>query len=276
MCGRFSITLPAEAMARLLDCPETLSGLFPRYNVTPGSDIPVLGLNREGKRSLRALHWGFPAISGRVTMSGETGLHRKPLINARLETVQEKPAFRDSFARRRCLVPATGFFEWSQGKKGKRQAWLIRPSSGLFAAGTEKAAGEDGTVPLFLMAAIFSPLAAPHPARRHGPLASSPSQDKAEPAFAVALLTRAASQDMAPVHHRMPVILPADQVTGWLEASTLPRDAWRLAADKAATGFYLCPVDLTARPSRSGISAGETEENGTTAGGTRTDQLCFF
>ena len=108
MCGRYTLKAPREAIAEAFDLAD-VPQLLPRYNIAPTQPVPVVRLDPgSGERGLAFLQWGLipswaddPAIGNR-------------LINARAETVAEKPAFRTAFKKRRCLVPADGFYEWKR------------------------------------------------------------------------------------------------------------------------------------------------------------------
>ncbi len=117
MCGRFAFLLPHESWRGLYkvlnDFPHP-----PRYNVTPTQPIVVI-LEREGRRTAELFRWGF--VPGWVKDPQEWPL----LINARAETVSDKPAFRDAVRNSRCIVPANGYFEWMKGPNGKRQPYYI-------------------------------------------------------------------------------------------------------------------------------------------------------
>src|SRR4051795_11398714 len=106
MCGRYNLTIPASTLADHFDVPE-FPDLGPRYNVAPTQAVPVVRLDASGGRQAVAVRWGLipswaddPAIGNK-------------LINARAETVAEKPAYRSAFKPRRCLIPAYAFFEWA-------------------------------------------------------------------------------------------------------------------------------------------------------------------
>ena len=111
MCGRYSLTTPPDAMRELFDFAE-IPNLAPRYNLAPTQGAPVV-LNIDGQRHLKILRWGLVPAWARDT----SGAAR--LINARSETVAEKPSFRAAFAARPCLVPADGFYEWQ--KRGQEK-----------------------------------------------------------------------------------------------------------------------------------------------------------
>jgi putative SOS response-associated peptidase YedK len=120
MCGRFTLLSDRRAVAALLgldDVPE----LFPRYNVAPTQPVLAVRL-ADGRREAVSLRWGLiPSWSRDASGSG--------LINARSETAADKPAFRSAFRRRRCLVPADGFYEW-QPPPGRKQPFLFRRPDG--------------------------------------------------------------------------------------------------------------------------------------------------
>lgn len=182
--------------------------LRPRYNVAPGQDIAVVRA-ADGGRSLAMLRWGLipawakdPAIANR-------------LINARSETVAEKPSFRIAYRRRRCLIPADGFYEWQ--RLGRvRQPWLF----GL----------RDGTP--FAFAGLWERWTAPESAVLTNSLAGSELGDTIE---TCTILTTAANETIAAVHGRMPVILPSAVYGPWLAGEEVPLVPWPAA-------------EMTARP----------------------------
>ncbi|MGR3491084.1 MAG: SOS response-associated peptidase [Shimia sp.] len=177
MCGRFAITLPHEAMVSLFgatpanDLPEV-----PRYNVCPTTDISVV-TSEEGSRRLQAMRWGFIPHWYKKPNDGPL------LINARGETVAEKPAFRSAVRSRRCLVPASGFYEWTKDADGNRLPWYIQPAEGgpMVFAGVWQSWGEG-----------------------------------ADRLTTVAIVTCGANEAMAPIHKRMPVILAQSDWSKWL------------------------------------------------------------
>jgi putative SOS response-associated peptidase YedK len=106
MCGRYALEAPRSQLSQRFGLDECVA-VTARYNIAPGTDIPVVRQSPNGQRVLHLLHWGLlphwakdPAIATQ-------------LINARGESVAEKPSFRDAFRQRRCLIPASGFYEWT-------------------------------------------------------------------------------------------------------------------------------------------------------------------
>ena len=182
MCGRYTLLTPPRELARRFRAGVRLTGdehpplpERPRYNVGPGQDIPVIraGPNASG-RVMESRRWGFTPPWAAASATGP-----RP-INARAETVATKPMFREAFARRRCLVPATGYFEWYRGPDGEgppRRAYYFEV---------------DGGEP-FAIAGLFTPDTA-------------------------LVLTTTPNAVQAPIHDRMPVILPESAWDFWMSA----------------------------------------------------------
>jgi putative SOS response-associated peptidase YedK len=118
MCGRYAFFSPAEAVKRIFaldDVPE----LEPRYNIAPTQSVPAVRMGEEGARAFAMLHWGLVPKWAKERAIGNR------MINARSETLAEKPSFREAFKKRRCLVLADGWYEWQVAAGGK-QPWFIR------------------------------------------------------------------------------------------------------------------------------------------------------
>ena len=192
MCGRFTQRYTWQEVYAFLNLIGPPANLRPRYNVAPGQDVAAVRGGKDGRR-LSMLRWGLIPSWAR-----EPGIGYR-LINARAETAGAKPAFRAAWRTRRCLIPADGFYEWT--KHGKtRQPWLIGFRAGAPFAGL----WESWTVPEGI--------------ERKGPLA------EAEPGAAVetcTILTTSANEVVAPVHHRMPVILAQRAFDPWLEGEAV-------------------------------------------------------
>ncbi|MEN8184910.1 MAG: SOS response-associated peptidase [Myxococcota bacterium] len=128
MCGRITLSTPAKVVAEHFGLNE-IPRLSPRYNVAPGQPVAVVRSRSEGPERILAMHtWGLvPRFAKDPTVGSR-------LINARAETVATRPAFRDAFRQRRCLVPADGFYEWQPRGRNPKQPYHITPvAEALFA-----------------------------------------------------------------------------------------------------------------------------------------------
>jgi putative SOS response-associated peptidase YedK len=124
MCGRFTITHPNAALAALFDAVpgNDLPG-GPNFNVCPTNPVAVV-TSEAGQRRLRAMRWGFLPAWYKAPNDGPL------IINARSDTIATKPAFREAVRARRCIVPASGFYEWSTGAKGEKLPWYFTRADG--------------------------------------------------------------------------------------------------------------------------------------------------
>ena len=177
MCGRFAFYSPAEATAALFGVPNA-PALAPRYNIAPTQDIAAIREAEGGARELVMLRWGLVPSWARDPAIGNR------MINARAETVAEKPAYRAAFRRRRCLVLADGFYEWRAEAVGKTP-YLVSLASGS----------------PFALAGLWERWV---------------SRETGESVESATLITTAANEFMAAVHHRMPVILEPEGADRWL------------------------------------------------------------
>lgn len=182
MCARYTMVSDPAAWAGLFQVDPSGLDLQPRYNVAPTQPVPVVGLGATGQRSVQLLMWG-------LTPPWSKGA---PIVNARSETVFDKPSFRQAARARRALMVADGFYEWRDTPTGKQASLFRRPDGAPFA-----------------FAAIWEKTQEPDGRAR----------------FGVALLTTRANAVVAPTHDRMPVILsePA-QHAAWLDPAT-PQEA---------------------------------------------------
>lgn len=188
MCGRYAITLPPAAMRELFSYIEQPN--FPqRWNIAPTQPVPVVRQEGDGQRHFVLMRWGLVPSWAR-----EVG--GKPLFNARGETVAEKPAFKNAFKRRRCLIPADGFYEWKPGAKTPKQPFLIRRTDRQPMA----------------FAGIWE----------HWQTAEGSELESCS------IITTAANATLAPLHHRMPVILDPADWAGWLDPSETPLHQTRI------------------------------------------------
>jgi putative SOS response-associated peptidase YedK len=124
MCGRFVLTHPSEALAQLFEAvPGNDLPPVPAFNICPTQSVHVVTAD-EGGRRLQAMRWGFLPHWYKTPTDGPL------LINARADTIAEKPAFRAACRERRCLIPASGFYEWTKDEAGKRLPWYIYRADG--------------------------------------------------------------------------------------------------------------------------------------------------
>ncbi|HSH09306.1 MAG TPA: SOS response-associated peptidase [Oceanipulchritudo sp.] len=187
MCGRYTLSVGHEALARafLAEFADELQASWkPRYNITPGTGIVAIleDRNRGGLRKAEVLHWGL--VPG-WAKDPEIGYK---LINARAETIAEKPSYRDAFRYRRCLVPANGFYEWDR-RKSPRQPYYFHPAKGEVMA----------------MAGVWEHWL--HPSGSE--------------ILSVALITRNSDKTVGKIHNRMPLMLPPKVWDTWLDTHTV-------------------------------------------------------
>jgi putative SOS response-associated peptidase YedK len=178
MCGRYFITSPPAAIRALLGYPEQ-PNFPPRYNVAPTQPIPIVRL-ADGNRHFALMRWGL--IPSWVKDPKTFSL----LINARAESVIDKPAFRSAMRRRRCLIPADGFYEWKNIGSGKQPHFVRLKAGGplAFAGLWETWTGPNG-----------------------------------EEMDTAAIVTTRANRPLAALHPRMPVILPPEAFDLWLDCA---------------------------------------------------------
>ncbi len=202
MCGRYVFTSPPEAVGQLFGISVT-DNFPPRWNIAPTQPIAIIRINERRAREFALARWGFIPSWAKKDYFEKVGT--KPLINARGETVAEKPTFRSAFNRRRCLVPADGFYEW-RTEKGARQPYLIKPSAGgLFAFGGiwETAVDPDG-----------------------GEIDTA------------AIITAAAGPDIAPLHNREPAVIAPENFECWLDIDETQKGAAQALTAAQPKGFW--------------------------------------
>jgi putative SOS response-associated peptidase YedK len=174
MCGRFALSLSFNELLKLYKLKNKVD-LRPNYNVTPQSDIPVVLHSRKtGDNELHLLKWGLIPHWSKDASIGYK------LINARADTVDSKPSFRESFKKRRCIIPAEGFYEW---EKESKQPYFIKPKKGIFS-----------------FAGIWDRWA----------------DIEGHPVVTCAIITTEAPTKLANIHDRVPVVLRDDEIDGWL------------------------------------------------------------
>ncbi len=203
MCGRYKLTTSVTELSRYFDAviDPALTAQPPRFNVAPTDMMPIVRV-RDGARVLEALRWGLVPLWARDLKIGST------MINARSETLFEKPAFRDALQKRRCLVVLDGFYEWKSAGSTKTPQLITMPDGEPFSvAGLwTRWKGDVGAVETFT------------------------------------IVTTAANEALADVHNRMPVLIdPADREE-WLDPDNDVVDLERLASPRPWPGVQIRPV----------------------------------
>ena len=192
MCGRYTLSANADELGEAFDIPTPTFDLVPRYNIAPGQLAPVVAADRHGRR-MGLLTWGL--VPGWVDEPGEG------MINARVESVGERPSFREALERRRCLVPATGFYEWKREHDAKVPYWIHPVAGGVIS-----------------FAGIWERWSRPG----------------ADPRHTFAILTMDANADVALLHDRMPVLVAGADRGRWLDRAVDGAGALALVRGGAA------------------------------------------
>jgi putative SOS response-associated peptidase YedK len=204
MCGRYTLAAPDPAAIRdRFGIAESIE-IRPRYNVAPGDEVLAVTTDKEGEPRGDLLRWGLVPSWAKAP---DTGLK---MINARLETVAERPAYRRAFERFRCLIVADGFYEWQRQPAGPKQAFHI--------------SRHDGAP--FAFAGLWS-------------IWHAPGGDRLR---TCTIITTAANAAVADLHDRMPVILAPEAERAWLDTSTPLRQLHEILAGLPAERTALTPV----------------------------------
>jgi len=190
VCGRFGLFVTPEVLEEYFGLDDLVAAVEPRYNLTPGRAVAVVR-ESEGKRRLDALQWGLVPFWAKDPTIG------RRLINARLDSVAEKPAYREAWRRRRCLIPASGFYEWSEPRGGRKRPYFIRPHD----------------APLLALAGLWERW-------------RTPNGEKLETCV---IVTTDANAQLVQIHDRMPLLIPRDAQALWLDPKSSLDDVLRLA-----------------------------------------------
>lgn len=204
MCGRYAATLPPEMMVELFKLLNRID-YPPRYNIAPTQPIPVIW-EQEARRTIQLVRWGF--VPGWVKDPREFPM----IINARAESLAEKPSFRDAIKRTRCVVPASGYYEWMKGPDGKKRPYYITL--------------EDDEVMAF--AGLYSTWSGP----------------QGEEVDTAAIVTVEPNLEISSIYDRMPAILRGEEaIDDWLNTRDVTaRDAMKLASPPPPGAMKYHPV----------------------------------
>jgi putative SOS response-associated peptidase YedK len=209
MCSRYFLDADGNVISYTFHVPVH-DRIRKRYNIAPTQEAPVVRATEGGAREVAMLRWGLVPYWAKDLKIGTK------MINARSETVEEKPSFREAFKRRRCIVPATGFFEW-QGDPGHKQPFAIT----------------FGDQPLFAFAGLWERW-----------------RDRANPDAApietYTILTTDSNPAVAAIHDRMPVVLPPSAHDTWLSGT--PQEARTLLTPYAGPTSLRAVSKLAGNP----------------------------
>jgi len=194
MCGRFVQNFTFETLQQNFNISATAPDITPNYNVAPTQEILTI-IKHDNENKLERLHWGIVPFWAKDISIGSR------MINARAETVSSKPSFRNAFKKRRCLIPADGFYEW-KGEKGNKQPYYVSISSGepfafagLWETWTDKKSDEES---------VYN---------------------------SCTIITTAASESIREIHHRMPAILDPKSHEKWLNFDIINSKELQLIID---------------------------------------------
>ncbi|MDH3208062.1 MAG: SOS response-associated peptidase [Gemmatimonadota bacterium] len=200
MCGRYALTADADELVEAFGVPLPDFDVVPRYNITPGQQALVVAEDKRGRR-MGLLTWGL--VPGWQDTPG------RPLINARCESVLSRPSFSEAVARRRCLVPADGFYEWKREGASKLPFWIHPTEGGVLS-----------------FAGIWERWSRPG----------------SEPRHTYAILTMPPSVEVAAIHDRMPVVVGDADRDAWLDRHNDGRAALSLLRPHKAPDYTCRPV----------------------------------
>ena len=197
MCGRYTLTKPLKDIVTHYNPAHVKTIHEARYNIAPSQTAPIV-IAESGALELHSMRWGLIPSWSRDKKTGSG------LINARSETIDQKPSFRSSFKSKRCLVPADGYIEWEKTAKGKIPHYIYLPANEIFS-----------------FAGIWSEY-----------------QGEKESVRTFSIITAEASPQIHSLHPRMPILLPPDQYQNWLSSDADVEDL-----KKTMDSFMTCPLE---------------------------------
>lgn len=193
MCGRYTLSAtPAELESRFQ--AELTDEFSPKYNCAPGQHLPVI--TNQDSSTFQQSKWGLIAPWADTPTDG--------VINARAETVNKKPLFKDAYTARRCIVPADGFYEWAETETGKQPY---------------RVAFEDDR--LFAMAGLYETWESSHTQTGLGDFTSDKKVDNSpDRVHSFTIITTEPNQTVSPLHHRMAAVLQPEHESMWLDGTS--------------------------------------------------------
>jgi putative SOS response-associated peptidase YedK len=205
MCGRFVVFNDFEQLKEHFLIDKVLYELRPNFNVAPTQEILAI-IQQEGLNVLVKLHWGLVPHWAKDISTGYK------MINARSETIATKPSFREAFKKRRCLIPADGFYEWSGPKRNKQPFYITLPDEKPFVFAGLWETWWDKDI-------------------------------EDEPYKSCIIITRNAGASLKHIHDRMPAVLPRNTYDAWLDSDNQDTKALQeILYDKTVTDFKIMPV----------------------------------
>jgi putative SOS response-associated peptidase YedK len=183
MCGRFAVVLTEKNLKEQFALEAPIGFTYETYNVAPSQGVPIIYLDKDQKKQLSLMEWGF--------LPSWAKDHKETLrpINARLETVGNSPMFKQSFQKRRCLIPAIGFYEWSTKTTPKQPYYFYEQAN-----------------PLFAFAGLWNIW-----------------EKEAGIILSFTIITKEAEESVKPIHSRMPFVLNKEYYESWLAEALLPK-----------------------------------------------------
>ena len=180
MCGRYTLTITEDELTDICGCPKVVPVQVPRYNIAPSQILPVV-IVAEGNKQILPMKWGLIPHWAKDIKIGYK------MINARFETLSEKPAFKNTLKQRRCIVPADGYYEWQETPSGKLPMYI---------------SVKDQKV--FCFAGLWEQWISPN----------------GTPILSYTIITTEPANSVAHIHNRMPLILNREQEEYWLRGLT--------------------------------------------------------
>ncbi|GAA0470202.1 SOS response-associated peptidase [Streptomyces sp. NPDC046215] len=256
MCGRYAASRSPEDLVELfgVETWEPAETLAPDWNVAPTKSVYAVlerplkdAADRRPVRQLRALRWGL------VPSWAKSPEGAAKMINARAETVHEKPSFRQAFESRRCLIPADGYFEWVTGaaereleergrkKRSRKQPYFVTPvdgsvlaMAGLYEFWRDPALPGDHPRAWWVTCSVITTEASPEPFASGGGSGGGEPEPESEP--------EAGPGSLAEIHPRMPVVLPPERWSAWLDPARRSAEELLGLLDVPASGVRAYPV----------------------------------